>query len=51
MFAMNVGCLIDVEAYAMSYTRDNRSKPVLSAGVIVDGVPHVIPMIKGLRSR
>lgn len=51
MFAMNVGCLIDEGAYAMSYTKHNRSKPVLSCGVIVDGIPHVIPMLKGLRNR
>lgn len=45
-FSMNVGCLIDENSYAMSYTRDNRRKPVLSCGVIVDGVPQLIPMIK-----
>lgn len=51
MFWMNVGCLIDENSYAMSYAKHNRSKPVLSCGVIVDGVPHVIPMNKGLRVR
>jgi hypothetical protein len=51
LFAMNVGCLIDENAYAMSYTKHNRSKPVLSAGVIIDGVPHLIPMLKGGRRR
>lgn len=51
LFAMNVGCLIDEDSYAMSYTRMNRSKPVLSCGVIIDGVPHVIPLLKGLRHR
>jgi hypothetical protein len=51
MFAMNVGCLIDKDAYAMSYTRHNRSKPVLSCGIVLDGTPHVLPMIKGLRYR
>jgi len=51
LFAMNVGCLIDENSYAMSYTKMNRSKPVLSCGVILDGVPHIIPMIKGGRTR
>jgi hypothetical protein len=51
LFAMNVGCLIDENSYAMSYTKMNRSKPVLSCGVVIDGVPHVIPMIKGGRKR
>lgn len=51
MFAMNVGCLVDENSYAMSYGKHNRSKPVLSCGVVVDGIPHVIPMLKGLRNR
>lgn len=51
LFAMNVGCLIDVNAYAMSYTRDHRKKPVMSCGVVIDGVPHVIPMHEGGRQR
>lgn len=51
MFAMNVGCLVDERTYAMNYTRMNKTKPVLSCGVVVDGVPHVIPMIQGGRNR
>lgn len=51
LFWMNVGCLIDETSYAMSYTRMHRTKPILSCGVVEDGVPRLIPMIKGLRSR
>jgi hypothetical protein len=51
LFAMNVGCLVDINGYAMNYLRLIRNKPVLSCGVIVDGVPHLIPMIKGGRDR
>jgi hypothetical protein len=51
MFAMNVGCLVDENTYAMSYTRMNKSRPVLSCGIVAGGVPHVIPMLKGLRNR
>lgn len=43
-FAMNVGCLIDRDSYAMSYTRDHRKLPVMSCGVILDGMPIVVPM-------
>lgn len=50
-FWMNVGCLIDEDSYAMSYTKMHRTKPIHSCGIIVDGVPQVIPMIKGLRKR
>jgi hypothetical protein len=51
LFAMNVGCLIEQSAYSMSYTKHNRNKPVLSCGIIIDGVPQIIPMLKGLRER
>lgn len=51
LFWMNVGCLIDENSYAMGYTRMHRTKPILSCGVVVDGVPSLIPMLKGLRHR
>lgn len=44
LFSMNVGCLVDVNGYAMNYLKMIRSKPVLGCGVIVDGVPQFIPM-------
>jgi hypothetical protein len=50
-FWMNVGCLIDENSYAMAYTRMHRTKPIHSCGVIIDGVPRLIPMLKGLRKR
>lgn len=51
LFWMNVGCLIDENSYAMSYTKMHRTKPVLSCGVVLDGVPFLIPMIQGGRKR
>lgn len=51
LFWMNVGCLIDENSYAMSYTKLHKTKPVLSCGVVVDGVPSLIPLLKGLRHR
>lgn len=51
LFAMNVGCLIDEHGYGMAYTKHNRNKPVLSCGLIIDGIPRLVPMIKGLRTR
>ena len=44
IFGMNVGCLIDVKAYAFHYTKYNRYKPVLGCGVVVEGAPSFIPM-------
>jgi len=40
IFAMDTGCGIDVKAYQFAYGRHARQKPVLSAGVILDGVPY-----------
>lgn len=50
-YGMNVGCLVDENSYAMNYTKLLKNKPVLTCGVIVDGVPHLIPMIKDGRLR
>lgn len=34
IWGMNVGCLIDIEAYAFEYEKYNRIKPCLGAGII-----------------
>lgn len=44
LFSMNVGCLVDVNGYAMDYLKMIKHKPVLGCGVIVDGIPQFIPM-------
>ena len=43
-FAMNVGCLIDVTAYAFRYAVLAKKRPVLACGVILDGLPIIVPM-------
>lgn len=44
-FAMNVGCLIDVNAYAFKYAVLAKRKPVLACGVVIDGeMPILVPM-------
>lgn len=43
-FALNVGCLIDLNAYAFKYAVLAKRKPVLSCAVILDGLPIIIPM-------
>lgn len=48
IFGMNVGCLIDVDAYAFRYGRTFKDKPVLGCGVVVEGSePFFIPMDLG----
>ena len=47
IFAMDTGCGIDVKAYQFAYGRHARQKPVLSAGVVLDGIPYheIMPII------
>jgi hypothetical protein len=44
IFGMNVGCLIDRDSYAFAYGAKIKHKPILGCGVIVDGVPFIVPM-------
>jgi hypothetical protein len=38
-FGVDLGCLIDVDAFQFAYGKHARSRPVLSAAVVIDGVP------------
>jgi len=44
-FGMDTGCGIDVDAYQFAYGKHMRSRPILSAGVVIDGMPfhHIMP--------
>lgn len=46
IWAMNVGCLIDVESYAFKYERGNRFKPCLGVGVVLNNgsMPVWVPL-------
>jgi len=44
LFILEVGCLIDLEAYAFEYGKSNKFKPVLGAGVVLsDSEAYAIP--------
>jgi hypothetical protein len=45
IFGLNVGCLIDRNAYAFTYGLNNKFKPTLGCGVVIHGVPYFVPMI------
>lgn len=49
IWGMNVGCLIEPDAYAFHYGKDNRFKPWLGLGVILDDgrTPILIPYDRG----
>ena len=44
-WGMSVGCLVDKKSLAMAYMKVNLSKPVLSCGVITEGIPYIVPMV------
>lgn len=43
-YGATCGCLIDRKSAAFAYGRETKNKPVLGCAVIIDGVPHLIPM-------
>jgi predicted phosphodiesterase len=44
IFGMDTGCGIDAGHPAMNYGRNMLAKPILSAGVVLDGIPYHEPM-------
>ena len=44
-WGMSTGCLIDKKSLAMAYMKVNLAKPVLSCGVITEGIPYIVPMV------
>lgn len=51
LFGMNVGSGIDRNKYAFAYGKMFKKKPILSCGVVIDGVPSLIPMQLNKRGR
>lgn len=50
-FAMNVGCLIDNNAYAFVYGKKYICKPIISCGIVHKGVPMIVPMLLDAKGR
>lgn len=44
LFGMQVGCLIDHKKIAFAYAKKNLKKPILSVGLVIDGIPMLVPM-------
>jgi hypothetical protein len=44
IFGFNVGCLIDVDAYAFGYGSKMKTKPIVGVGIVARGIPTFIPM-------
>ncbi len=48
-FGMNVGCGIDIDAFQFAYGANCKKRPILAAGVVLNGVPQhfIMPCGKG----
>jgi hypothetical protein len=48
IFGLNVGCGIDVNAYAVAYAKQFAKRPTLGCGIVIDGkIGLFIPMDLG----
>ena len=45
MFDAHTGCLADDKSLALGYNKVNPKRPIVSLIVIVNGIPHIVPMI------
>ena len=41
LFGMNVGSGVDASHIALDYTKNHMKKPIISAGVVIDGHPYL----------
>jgi hypothetical protein len=44
LWGMQVGCLIDRRSLAYAYNNVNLKRPIISAGLIIDSVPQLVPL-------
>ncbi len=44
IFDMHVGCLADDSSLALGYNKINPKRPIVSIGLIIDGIPQIVPM-------
>jgi len=44
-FGMNVGCLINQKSMAFSYAKNFKTRFILGCGMIIEGIPRLMPMV------
>jgi len=44
-FGMNVGCLINQKSMAFSYAKNFKTRFILGCGMIIDGIPKLLPLV------
>ena len=51
LWGMNVGCSIDSASLAFAYDRTNLGRPVIGHGIILNGLPKLLPMLLNKKGR
>ena len=51
LFGINVGCSIDSKSLAFAYDKLNLARPVVGHGIILNGLPHLLPMVLNSKGR
>ncbi len=44
-FGMNVGCLINQKSMAFAYAKNFKTRFILGCGIILNGIPRLLPMV------
>lgn len=50
-WGMTVGCLIDDKSMAFEYNKLTVKRPILGCGIIINGTPHLVPMVLNSKGR
>ena len=50
-WAMNVGCLINQKSMAFSYAKNFRTRFIIGCGIILNGIPRLLPMVLNNKGR
>ncbi len=50
-FDMHVGCLIDDKSLAFRYNKLSSVRPIISVGIIINGIAQIVPMVLNRKGR
>lgn len=51
MFDCHTGCLANDKSLALGYNKINPKRPIVSIVVVINGIPHIVPMVLGKGGR
>lgn len=51
MFDAHTGCLADDKSLALGYNKINPKRPIISTLIVINGIPHIVPMVLNSKGR